>query len=745
MRVLMATMKMDIGGAETHILEAAKALAAKGVSVTVVSGGGVYADALRKSGIAHIEAPLYTKRPDCVWKAYAILKKLIKSGEYDVVHAHARIPAVLCHALCRRYHVRFVTTAHLTFVVNGLWRRLMHWGSRTLAVSDDIKEYLIREYGACADNIAVTINGINTETFSPYIDPTSVINELGLTPACRRIVHVSRMDVGRSEAGVQLASIAPRLCEIEPTLEILIVGDGDDFARLQAAAEKSNAEIGRKAVKLAGARTDINRLIAVGDFFVGVSRAALEAMAMAKPTVVAGDEGYLGIYTKNKFEVAYDTNFCCRGQALCTPDALFADIKTLLTSDKETLEALGRDGLETVKEQYSIARMARDYLWLYEGVRPYRHFKYGDILICGYYGFRNMGDDSLLRAIIENLRKYDADARITVMSRSPKETTELYGTNAIDRFDPISVIRAMKHARLLIFGGGNLLQDGSSTRSLHYYTWILRLARHMGLKIMVYANGIGPLHNEKNRAVAKNALLCADLLTLREKDSYGLCRELGIPEKKLRLTADPAFSLKEADRAWVMRRLGGIGVTAGARYFIVALRKWKENEREKAAQMAQICDRIAKDYGCIPVFLPMHDPLDEEVNRLCASLCTTETRFLTQITGSELLGILRHMEFVIAMRLHTLIYSTAVGIPSIGLAYDGKLRAFMETMELPYMVDEPEETALMACVDAVIANKDEISMALCARHDALCALAANDAREALSLASEATETGEDAC
>ena len=734
MRVLMATMKMDIGGAETHILEAAKALAAKGVSVTVVSGGGVYADALKEAGITHIQAPLYTKRPDCVCKAYAILKKLIGSGEYDVVHAHARIPAVLCHALCRHYHVRFVTTAHLTFSVNALWRRTMHWGSRMLAVSDDIKKYLIDEYGVCADNIAVTVNGINTETFSPSIDPTPVIREFGLSENAPRIVHVSRMDVGRSEAGVQLATVAPRLCKIAPNLEILIVGNGDDFARLSAAAQKSNAEIGREAVKLVGARVDINRCIAAGDIFVGVSRAALEAMAMAKPTVVAGDEGYLGIYTKDKFEVAYDTNFCCRGQAMCTPDALYHDLKTLLEADKTALQALGADARETVETHYSIARMAKDYMCLYEGVRPYQAYKYGDILMCGYYGFRNMGDDSLLRAIIENIRLCDGDARITVMSHSPKETEEIYGTNAIDRFSPFAVLRAMKHARLLIFGGGNLLQDGSSVRSLYYYTWILRLAHRMGLKIMVYANGIGPLHSEKSREIAKRALQCADLLTLREKDSYQLCLELGLPKERLCLTADPAFSLAEADRAWVMRRLEEIGVKEGKRYFVVALRKWRSNEAENTARVARICDRIAEKYGYIPVFLPMHDPLDEAINRSCAALCKTETLYLTHITGSELLGILRRMEFVLAMRLHTLIYSTAVGTPSIGLAYDGKLRAFMETMELPYMVNEPDETVLLEYVDEVIAKKSEVNRTLACRSKSLCALALDDAKKALSLA-----------
>ena len=363
-------------------------------------------------------------------------------------------------------------------------------------------------------------------------------------------------------------------------------------------------------------------------------------------------------------------------------------------------------------------------------------YRHGDIVFCGYYGFGNMGDDSLLRAIISNLREEDPTVRMTVMSRRPKETARVYSTRAVNRFSPISVIRAMRQAKVLIFGGGNLLQDGSSKRSLFYYTWILKMAKLCGCKIMVYANGIGPLHLEKSKRMAAEALSLSDIITLRERDSVQECEKLGVKCDRIRLTADPAFTLKEADKAWVEELCARFGITADKRYYVVALREWKHNSAERQVIMARICDRICEEYGLIPVFLPMHEPLDNKINKKVQSLCRCESVFLTGITGSEILGILRRMEFVATMRLHTLIYSTAVGTPSIGLAYDGKLRAFMETTDQPFMLDAPDEEQFLAAAGQLLRERQERSAALLEQVENYRSLAHQDAKDALALLKE---------
>ena len=101
-------MKMDIGGAETHIMELAKGLAAAGHTVHVVSEGGIFADELVNCGIPHTYAPLSSKTPKNILSSYKILKKLMQEEQFDIVHSHARIPNVIIHTLKRKFRFGFV-------------------------------------------------------------------------------------------------------------------------------------------------------------------------------------------------------------------------------------------------------------------------------------------------------------------------------------------------------------------------------------------------------------------------------------------------------------------------------------------------------------------------------------------------------------------------------------------------------------------------------------------------------------
>ena len=176
MKILMATMGLDIGGAETHIVELAKELKSEGHSIAIISNGGVYVPEVEAAGIRHYTAPLNRRSISAMLQGRKLLREAIARERPDVVHAHARIPAFLCGTLCRRMKVPFVTTAHWVFDTRGALRYLTNWGERTVAVSEDIKAYLIREYGLNAEHITVTINGIDTEKFSPRLDGAGVLD-----------------------------------------------------------------------------------------------------------------------------------------------------------------------------------------------------------------------------------------------------------------------------------------------------------------------------------------------------------------------------------------------------------------------------------------------------------------------------------------------------------------------------------------------------------------------------------------
>ena len=693
MKLLMVLMGLEIGGAETHVVELAKELARRGHTVHIASNGGVYEKEIAEAGITHYSLPLHTKMPLSVSKSYRGLKKIIKQNRYDIVHAHARIPGLLCGMLQNKLKFRLITSAHWVFYTNFLLNHITDWGERSVAVSNDIKKYLIDNYKYPADKIDVTINGIDTRKFSGDIDWSDVKKEFNLGDDRFRIVYVSRMDVDRSAVAFNLLEITPRLLEKYPNLEVVIVGGGNDYDRLVSKVEETNKLVGKTVAIATGARTDINKFVASGDMFVGVSRAALEAMSAEKPVIIAGNEGYIGLFDQSKTDISIKTNFCCRGCEMPDNETLFTDVCKIADGNRQEMASFNR---QFILDNYSVDRMTNDYEDAYQKLLDKNPFRPNDVLISGYYGFKNTGDDSLLKAIVDGLKKQKENITITVLSKTPKETSALYGVKSINRFNFIKICRILKKTRLLISGGGSLLQDVTSTKSYLYYSTIIKLALKCNAKVMIYANGIGPLINAKNRADCKKLLEKVDVVTLRDSDSMQELINMGL-EKNVTVTADPAFSLQSNE------------VPTSKDYFIVSVRRWKKLPADFDTTIAEICKKVKEKYNLSPVLVPMQSKLDLDLCTKIASCCDGEVKSNFTNIG-DMLGYFKNSHFVLGMRLHALIYSLSMGVPVIPLSYDPKIDAIVKEWGCKeFSAEKFDKQNLLAQIDEVIANRDALS------------------------------------
>lgn len=360
MNILMSLMSLDIGGAETHVFELSKELKKRGHNIIITSNGGAYVADLEKEGIKHYVVPLQNKNPKNVAKAFSLLKKIIAEEKIDIVHSHARIPSFILGKIQKKMKFPFVTTAHWIFNTKFGLKYITDWGQKTLAVSEDIKKYLIDNYKLPESDITVTVNGIDVDKFSKESPKPEILKELELSDDDKIVVYVSRMDKSRSLVAHHLIKAAEKLENIIDGLKCVIVGGGDDFENVKKEADALNEKLGRKAICLTGARTDISDLIAPCNLFVGVSRAALEAMACEKPTIVAGNEGYIGLFDKDKLETGISTNFCCRGCKAPDETELIQDIANFFGLCDEEWDRLGKYSRNTVIENYSVKRMADD-------------------------------------------------------------------------------------------------------------------------------------------------------------------------------------------------------------------------------------------------------------------------------------------------------------------------------------------------------------------------------------------------
>ena len=356
----MALMGLDIGGAETHVTELSKELKRRGHNVIVASNGGVYVDELESFGIKHYKVPLQNKQPKNIISSVSLLKKIIKEENIDIVHSHARIPSFLLGKIRKSAKFPFVTTAHWVFTTKYGLKYITDWGQKTLAVSEDIKKYLMDNYHIPEKDITVTVNGIDTEKFCKKVPNENLKKEFGIENDDKTIIYVSRMDSDRSLVAHQLISAIDSLYPIFDGLKCVIVGDGNDFDSVKNEAEEVNKKYGKDIITLAGSRTDISEIISLADLFVGVSRAALEAMASEKPVIIAGNEGYIGLFNEDKLQVSLNTNFCCRGEIESQTQILTQDIANFFGMWDEEKEKSAKYGREVVLKYYSVTKMADD-------------------------------------------------------------------------------------------------------------------------------------------------------------------------------------------------------------------------------------------------------------------------------------------------------------------------------------------------------------------------------------------------
>jgi polysaccharide pyruvyl transferase CsaB len=221
------------------------------------------------------------------------------------------------------------------------------------------------------------------------------------------------------------------------------------------------------------------------------------------------------------------------------------------------------------------------------------------VLISGYYGFGNLGDEALLDVIVQRLRATYPDGSIDVLSADPAGTTARLNVEATPRMDLGAVRRAIDRADVVLSGGGGLLQNVTSLRSLLYYAGIVRTATRAKKRTMIFAQSIGPL-DVFGRAVVRACCGGVAAATVRDERSRKLLTSL-LPNVRVERTADPVFLL-EPDTAPLDMAAEGLG--GPGPLVVVSVRRWQHNEMTVSAIAAAV-DRLASEHGAQVAFLPL--------------------------------------------------------------------------------------------------------------------------------------------
>ena len=362
---------------------------------------------------------------------------------------------------------------------------------------------------------------------------------------------------------------------------------------------------------------------------------------------------------------------------------------------------MGQRLYEKASTQFSIQHTVDTQLHIYgEIIRRHNRpqAERDGVVICGAYGRGNAGDDAILEAILQEMRGIDPDMPVLVLSKSPKETRLTYRVRAVQRFNYPAWRKAMRHSKLYINGGGSLIQDVTSRRSLWFYLHNISSAKRLGCKVQMYGCGIGPVSRVSHRRMATQVLNAdVDVITLREPDSLEELKSMGVTKPEIFLTADPALTLNCAPPDKTDSVLLQAGIPTGGRYLCFALRKWKGFE-EKAPVFAAAAEYAYHRHGLTPVFLAVEKHQDPLAAAIAAQGVSVPHYFLNDAgKAGTIIGALSRMQVVVSMRLHALIFAAGQGIPLVGVVYDPKVSAFLRYIGQDLFVDLPDVTPEQLC------------------------------------------------
>jgi len=296
------------------------------------------------------------------------------------------------------------------------------------------------------------------------------------------------------------------------------------------------------------------------------------------------------------------------------------------------------------------------------------------VALSGYYGFGNAGDEAILMALVREARRRGVEP--LVLSADPKATEDLHGVQAVPRAKP-AALAALARADGLLSGGGGLLQNATSNRSLAYYLGLVYLAQALNKPAWVFGQSLGPLSPWGRRFTAP-ALRRSRAVVVRDRTSLELARALGVRPERLHLGADAALLLEpprvlREDRLVVVVPRGRLPTAANLR-----LREAAERLQALGFEVLVLGLQPRYDEDALELFEGFHRELSGDPRRV--------------------LYWIAQAGYVLALRLHGLILAAAAGTPYAGGSYDPKVKAFCEESGAPYweLPGDPEAMVRVA-------------------------------------------------
>ena len=282
-----------------------------------------------------------------------------------------------------------------------------------------------------------------------------------------------------------------------------------------------------------------------------------------------------------------------------------------------------------------------------------------NVAVSGYYGFDNFGDEAILACIVDHLRSRGSN--VAVISNNPKKTSAMFQVFSVKNFNILAVFALLANSDVLISGGGSLLQDVTSFKSLLYYSLVIKMAQLLGKKVIIFAQGIGPLQKERSEKIVRGLLEKADLITVRDEKSLERVKNWGL---KATLVNDPVFSLDlpkhEADS-------GIVGV------------QLRDCKTMNDILLNRLADKIVSEFPDKKIELyAFQKSVDLKICKMFEKMLKLrnpeiQTEILHSLSQIDFIIKISKLDYMIAMRFHAVLVALKCGVKTLAINYDTKV------------------------------------------------------------------------
>ncbi|NJN31218.1 MAG: polysaccharide pyruvyl transferase CsaB [Synechococcales cyanobacterium RM1_1_8] len=290
------------------------------------------------------------------------------------------------------------------------------------------------------------------------------------------------------------------------------------------------------------------------------------------------------------------------------------------------------------------------------------------VVLCGYYGKGNGGDEALLATLLQMLPE---QATPIVLSGDVERTRQQYGVEVCDRTNSFALLSTLGNANAFIFGGGSLIQDASSALSPLYYCGLMGLAQQFGLITLAWSQGVGPLQRPLTRWLARQAFQKCDGVSVRDG---GSAQQLKAWNVDCLLAPDPVWALDGIDCEPLKLPSPRIAV---------CLRAHPSLTPARLARLIQALGKLQQRTDAGILLLPFQPSQDRAIAEQIQQSLPGPCQLLEISDPRYLKGIFRQVDLTLSMRLHGLIMAAAEGCRCHALSYDPKIDRLMEDLSLP--------------------------------------------------------------